>query len=130
VHVLRRFDDFQEGFENLAGKPLHLALIVLITVIINVLWVSIIFFSFRSVRFPVPLGVLAVGFAVGQIVGILSMIPGGIGTLEGSSSLAYAALGVTFETALSAMAVYRLAYNLIPFAVCLPFYFSLKHEME
>jgi hypothetical protein len=84
--------------------------------------------SFLAVRHPVRAGTLAVGFAIGQIVGVLSMVPGGIGTLEGSSALAYAALGVPLATAISALLVYRMTYYVVPFMLALPFYFGLKRR--
>jgi uncharacterized protein (TIRG00374 family) len=124
--VIELLDKFQDGFRSLVKKPLSLLLICSITVILYIFWVGVMYFSFFSINYSVKSGLLAIGFATGQIVGVLSMVPGGIGTLEGSSSLVYAALGIPFETALSALLVYRMTYNVIPFLFSLPFYFSMK----
>jgi uncharacterized protein (TIRG00374 family) len=120
------FDEFQDVFKSMIDRPLYLLMVSLITIIIYIFWIGVMYFSFITVNYPIKIGVLALGFATGQIVGVLSMVPGGIGTLEGSSSLVYAALGVPFETALSALLIYRMTYNVIPFLLSLPFYFTMK----
>jgi len=79
-------------------------------------------------NYPVHLGVLIIGFSIGQLVGILSMMPGGAGTMEGSMALVYTSLGVPLATAVGVIVLYRFAFYIIPFLVSLPFYFSLKKK--
>jgi len=86
--------------------------------------------AFLSVNEPIAIGPLVIGFSTGQIVGVLSMIPGGIGTLEGSSALAYAALGIPFEVGLSALLIYRTTYYIIPFILSIPFYLGMKQKRK
>jgi uncharacterized membrane protein YbhN (UPF0104 family) len=69
-----------------------------------------------------------VGFTIGQMMGIISMIPGGLGVLEGSMVLTYTALHVPLETVLSAILIYRVSFNIVPFFLSMPFYFGLKHR--
>jgi uncharacterized protein (TIRG00374 family) len=124
------FDEFQEGFNDLVRRPPRLLLLLLITFGVYLFWVGVMYFSFLSINYTISIGTLAVGFATAQIVGVLSMIPGGIGTLEGSGALAYAALGVPIETALSAMLGFRMIYYVFPFILNLPFYFALKYRKQ
>ena len=71
-----------------------------------------------------------IGFAVGQTVAIISMVPGGAGTMEGSMALIFSAFGIQFETALGAVLLYRVSFYIIPFLISLPFYLSLKKKIQ
>lgn len=124
------FDEFQAGASDLSGRGGLLVLVGLITMVVWTFWVGSAWMAFLAVRYTIQPGTLAVGFAVGQIVGVLSMIPGGIGTMEASSALAYAALGVPLATALTALLVFRMTYYVVPFVLALPFYFSLKRRFH
>ncbi|MFW6180246.1 MAG: lysylphosphatidylglycerol synthase transmembrane domain-containing protein [Spirochaetota bacterium] len=128
--VASLFDEFQEGASDFSGRGGLLVLVGVITLLVWVFWIGAAWMSFLAVRSPLRAGTLVVGFAVGHIVGVLSMVPGGIGTLEGSSALAYAALGVPLATALSALLVYRMTYYVVPFVLALPFYFGLKRRFH
>jgi uncharacterized protein (TIRG00374 family) len=126
--VCDTFDEFQEGFRSLTSRPLLFSLLLIITVTIWAFWISVMYVSFLCVNMRIDIGSLVIGFSTGQIVGVLSMIPGGIGTLEGSSALAYAALGISFEIGLSALLVYRTSYYIVPFILSMPLYFSMKRR--
>ncbi len=128
--ALNLFDDFNEGFMSLIIMPHYLITIIGITIVDWIFWLSVMYFSFLTVNYPIKIGFMFIGFSIGQIIGILSMLPGGVGTLEGSMSLVYVALGVPMETALGAVILYRICFYIIPFFLSLPFYFSLKHKKE
>jgi uncharacterized protein (TIRG00374 family) len=125
--ILSFFDDFQDGVHGLVEKPGWMFLLILITLGVYLFWVGAMYFTFLSLKHTIPFGILAVGFAIAQIVGVLSMVPGGLGALEGSGALAYAALGVPIETALSTMLTFRLIYYIFPFVLSLPLYFARKY---
>jgi uncharacterized protein (TIRG00374 family) len=126
--VVSLFDEFQEGVRSLAKRPLSMLLLLLVTLGVYLFWIGVMYLSFLSLNYRISPGSLVLGFATAQIVGVLSMIPGGIGTMEGSGSLAYAALGVPIETALSAMLGFRMIYYVFPFVLSLPFYVTLKYR--
>lgn len=128
--VLLYFDEFNSGIKQLRKKP-HLFIIILALTIVDwILWIGVMYLSFLTMNWPISINVLIIGFAVGQIVGIISMIPGGTGTMEGSMALTYSALGIPFEVALGASLIYRLAFYIVPFFVSLPFYLSLKQKLQ
>ena len=66
--------------------------------------------------------VLIAGFAIGMNVGVVSLVPGGVGVQEGSQAGVLAILGVPFGTALLASVLFRFVYYLLPFLVSLPLY--------
>jgi uncharacterized protein (TIRG00374 family) len=126
--VVSMFDEFQAGVEELSKNPARMLLLLFVTLCVYLFWIGVMYLSFLSLNYSVSLGTLAVGFAFAQIAGVLSMIPGGIGTMEGSGSLAYAALGIPIETALSAMLRFRMIYYVFPFILSLLLYFGLKQK--
>lgn len=126
--AIKLLDDFNEGMKVLVKKPPYLLIITGITIIDWIFWLAVMYYSFLAVNYSINIGFMITGFSIGQIVGILSMVPGGLGTLEGSMALIYAILGIPLETALSAILLYRVSFNIIPFVLSMPFYFSLKHR--
>jgi len=123
-------DEFDVGIHKLIKEPKYLFFIGIITAVDWVFWLSTIYFAFLSINYRIGLGELLIGFAIGQIIGVVSMVPGGIGTLEASMALAFKAFGVPFETALVAVLLYRITFYIIPFILSLPLYFSLKKKIQ
>jgi uncharacterized protein (TIRG00374 family) len=82
-------------------------------------------FCFGALGSPVGPGVLLMGFSIGVVVGLLSMVPGGLGVQEGSMAATYALLGVPFEQAVLAAILFRAVYYLAPFLISLGFYWRL-----
>jgi uncharacterized protein (TIRG00374 family) len=70
--------------------------------------------SFLAVRYPIRLSFVIVGFAVGIVLSLASLIPGGLGIMEGSMAAVFASLGVPFETAVVAVLLFRAIYYLLP----------------
>ena len=120
--------DFNEGFFKLIKKPGYFISMLLVTIIDWSFWLGVMYFCFLAVNYTIKLGFLIIGFSIGQIVGVLSMIPGGAGTLEGSMALTFTALGVPLERALGAIILFRIIFYIVPFFLSLPFYFSLKKK--
>ena len=84
--------------------------------------VAALWFCFDALGSPLGLGVLLTGFAVGITVGLLSMVPGGLGVQEASMSGVYALLGVPLHQAVLAAILFRVTYYFIPFVASLGFY--------
>ena len=124
--AIRYFDDFANGFRGLLKVPSRLISMAAITLFDMLVWIGVLYFSFLALRYAIHPGVLFIGFAVGQIVSVASMIPGGMGTMEGSMALVYSLFGVPFETALGAALLYRFVFNIIPFLISAPLYLSLR----
>ncbi|MBX7111688.1 MAG: flippase-like domain-containing protein [Dehalococcoidia bacterium] len=74
--------------------------------------------------------VLVAGSAIGIGAGFASLIPGGIGTQEGSLAVVFSLLGVQLEHAVLAAILFRLVYYFVPFAVSLPLYLGVTRAAE
>ncbi len=57
---------------------------------------------------PIPWGALLLAYGAGQLAANLPITPGGLGTVEGSITLALVAFGAVHSTAVDAVIIYRL----------------------
>jgi hypothetical protein len=81
--------------------------------------ILILYAAFVGVRYPVRLSVIVVGFAVGIVFSLVSLVPGGLGVMEGSMAAVFAGFGVPFETAVVATLIFRVVYYLLPILISL-----------
>jgi len=121
-------NDFNVGFFKLIKRPGYFISIFIVTVVDWGFWLGVMYFCFSAFNYHIPVDFLIIGFSIGQIIGILSMIPGGAGTMEGSMALVFVALGVPIETALSSIILFRISFYILPFFLSLPLYFSLRQK--
>lgn len=87
--------------------------------------VAVLGLCFYAFDIPVPLGVLITGFAAGMTVGLVSMIPGGLGVQDATMVGIFSLSGAPLEGTVLALVLFRGAYYLVPFAVSLPLYARL-----
>lgn len=85
------------------------------------LTILILYTSFLSVRYWIDFAEVIVGFAVGIVLSFASLIPGGLGVMEGSMAAVFSSMGVPFETAVVAVLLFRVAYYLLPLLISLFF---------
>ncbi|MGE5153019.1 MAG: bifunctional lysylphosphatidylglycerol flippase/synthetase MprF [Bdellovibrio bacteriovorus] len=65
----------------------------------------------------VDLGTFAAAFAFAATLGILSLIPGGLGVFDGSLLVMLSAAGTSAESALAGLLLFRLVYYLVPWLI-------------
>lgn len=91
--------------------------------------IATLWFCFDALGQPIGVGILIAGFAVGVAVGLISMVPGGLGAQEGSMAATYALFGVPLGQAVLAAVLFRIVYYIVPFLVSLAFYRRLLREV-
>jgi len=90
-----------------------------------VLTIAILWAAFRAVNYPIPPGLVVVGFAVGVVLSLVSFVPGGLGVMEGSMTAVFASLGVPFANAFLAVLIFRVAYYVLPLVMSFVFFHGL-----
>jgi glycosyltransferase 2 family protein len=108
------------------------ALLVWLVVLVVADWASSVAalgYCFDALGEPIRTGVLLTGFVVGVTVGVLSMVPGGLGVQELSMAGVYRLLGVPLEQAALAAILFRLVYYIVPYVVSLGFYYRLLRQV-
>ncbi len=122
----RSLGDFEStlgrGLAELRAQPLVMALPVALVLADRVARVAVVWLCFQALGSDVGLGVTVTGFTIGVALGVMSMVPGGLGVQEGSMAGAYNLLGVPLEEAVLASILFRAVYYMAPFGVSLAFY--------
>ncbi len=77
--------------------------------------------AFMAIGEALPFGQTVVGFSVGLILSFVSLIPGGLGIMEGSMSAVFAGMGVPLQAAVAAALLFRFFYYIVPLVVSLIF---------
>ena len=111
------------------GRPLAALAPVALTILDWIAVLASFWLCLEAVGQSVNAEVLIAGFAVGMNVGVVSLVPGGLGVQEGSQATVLALFGVPFGTALLASVLFRLTYFLIPFMVSLPLYYVVLRPL-
>ncbi|HPA25788.1 MAG TPA: lysylphosphatidylglycerol synthase transmembrane domain-containing protein [bacterium] len=119
---------FYQDVRLLKQKKIPLAKIIFLQ-FFRFLWDSVtiylLFLSFGAVA-PISLTIIAPN--IGRLFGLLTFLPGGIGTFEGSMVLVFNSLGVQLELALAVMLLYRFFSYWLYFPLGIIFYRQLEKE--
>lgn len=131
--VERALVDLDIGLATAARSVQERPAAALAPVVLTMLdWMAVLaafWLCLEAVGEPVAPRVLIAGFAIGMNVGVVSLVPGGIGVQEGSQAGVLALFGVPFGPALLASVLFRFIYYLLPFLVSLPFYYVVLRPM-
>ena len=120
---LQGFEDtLDRGFMQLRSRPLELAVPLALIAADRLARLVVIWCCFQAFGGDVDPSVILTGFAIGVAMGVMSMIPGGLGVQEGSMVGAYHLMGVPVEQAVLVSLLFRLVYYMAPFAASLLFY--------
>jgi uncharacterized protein (TIRG00374 family) len=84
--------------------------------------VTILWICFIALGSYVNFGVVLTGFIIGRTVGVISFLPGGLGTQDASTVGVYATYGVPLAQGALAYILFRVIYYFIPFVISLGFY--------
>ena len=77
---------------------------------------------FESVGQAPDLGVLLAGYGIGLAIGMVSLVPGGLGVQEGSMAGVYTFLGIPLSEAVAVATLFRAVHFFVPFLLSLLLY--------
>jgi uncharacterized protein (TIRG00374 family) len=120
---LIQFDQtLTRGTDAFKRKPIILLWVMLLTLADFTCSILAMGFVFEALGPAVKASALISGYVIGIMVGLLSMIPGGLGVQEGSMASVYALLGISFRQAALAAVLFRILYYFLPYLLILPSY--------
>lgn len=125
VRIWRFQHSLDRGIRFLLERKRHMIAPILWIAIDWVATLCILYTSFVAVGHAIPPSFVVVGFAVGIVLSLVSLVPGGLGIMEGSMAAVFAGLGVSFEVAIIAVLIFRVAYYVFPLVVSLFFFRSM-----
>lgn len=121
THIWRYQFNLNRGITFLLSRKRAMLAPLFYIIVDWFLTILILYTSFLTVRYWIDFAEVIVGFAVGIVLSFASLIPGGLGIMEGSMAAVFASLGVPFETAVVAVLLFRVAYYLLPLLISLFF---------
>ncbi|PKB71979.1 MAG: hypothetical protein BZY87_02640 [SAR202 cluster bacterium Io17-Chloro-G6] len=113
------------GLESLGEKPFGMALTIAWILADRLAQLAVLWFCLEALGIQGEVGVVVTGFAIGIAVGVMSMIPGGIGVQEGSMAGTYHLLGMPLEEAVVVAFLFRVLFQLVPLTLSMSLYWRV-----
>ena len=121
THIWRYQFNLNRGIAFLLSRKRQMVAPLLYIIADWFLTIFILYTSFLAVHYDIEFAQVIVGFAVGIVLSFASLIPGGLGVMEGSMAAVFSSMGVPFETAVVAVLLFRVIYYLLPLLISLFF---------
>jgi uncharacterized protein (TIRG00374 family) len=121
THIWRYQFNLNRGIAFLLSRKRAMLAPLLYIIADWFLTIMILHTSFLTVRYWIDFAQVIVGFSVGIVLSFASLIPGGLGVMEGSMAAVFSSMGVPFETAVVAVLIFRVVYYLLPLLISLFF---------
>jgi uncharacterized protein (TIRG00374 family) len=113
--TLRRFQhNLNVGFDFLMQRPHDMLGPTFFIVLDWIFTLLVLYTAFIAIGTPIAMSHVIAGFAIGMFFSIASLVPGGLGILEGSMAAVFVGLGVQYEQAVVAILIFRAAYYGLP----------------
>jgi uncharacterized protein (TIRG00374 family) len=122
VRLWRLQHNVNQGLEFMLSSYRLMVLPTLYIVLDWVVTLGVLWGSFWCVGQRISVPLVVVGFAVGILLSMVSLAPGGIGVMEGSMTTIFVALGKPLETTVIAVLIFRFAYYAVPFLLSIAFF--------
>lgn len=124
--TFKQFDkSMRRGITVMKEKPGLVLLVIALTILDWICSVIVLSYCLDAFGTQQPFGVVMTAFVIGIVVGLASMIPGGIGFQEGAITWVLVLLGVRFGQAVLASILFRAVFFLLPYLASLIFYRQL-----
>lgn len=112
--LLRFQRNVNAGLDFLLDRP-HEMLAPTCYILLDWVFTLLVLYSaFVAIGHPISMSYVIAGFAIGMFFSIVSLVPAGIGVLEGSMAAVFASLDVPLERAVVAVLIFRAAYYGLP----------------
>lgn len=122
IRLLRLVHNIDHGFEFMLAQWTRMLLPAAYIAIDWIVTIGVLWGCFWCVGERLSFPLATIGFAVGILTSMVSVVPGGIGIMEGSMTLVFVGLGVPREPTVVAVLLFRLIYYGVPFLVSLAFF--------
>ena len=114
-------NDFEDGAKAIAKNPIQLTKAILWGGFLHIINLAGLYMFFRAFQQPVHFGTLIAGFGLGIIFFVITVIPQGVGAVEGIMSLVFTSLGISRTNAVVIALTFRGVNFWIPLVIGLFF---------
>jgi len=119
-------EQLERGIAIIKGCKMRLTKVVLLVCGDWFFTIFTVYLGFKAVGGHIGPGLLVSGFAMGQVMTLIPILPGGLGAMELTMTAAYAKFDIAWNVALVACLIFRLAYYIIPSLMSVFIYWGLK----
>lgn len=119
-------DQLTKGIETIQERHYELPLVLAYVCLDWVSNILILHYAFRAIGTHMHTSTLIIGFALGQLMTVIPILPGGLGAMEAAMTAAYSGMGIPVGQALTASLIFRLFYYLIPAFGSIFIYWGLR----
>ncbi len=109
------------GLDFLLARPRAMLAPTVYIVLDWVFTLLVLYTAFVAIGHPIGVSYVIAGFSIGIFFSMVSLVPAGIGVLEGSMTAVFASLDVPLEHAVVATLIFRVAYYGLPALASLVF---------
>ncbi|MEI7481490.1 MAG: lysylphosphatidylglycerol synthase transmembrane domain-containing protein [Elusimicrobiota bacterium] len=124
------FNEFESqlsaGIQTIHSRKYELPLVLGYVCLDWICNIFILNFAFRAVGVNMGSTKLIIGFAFGQLMTVIPLLPGGLGAMEAAMTAVYSQMGVSIGQALAATLIFRFLYYLVPSFASIFVYWGLK----
>ena len=106
----------ERGLSVVRQRPLRLLAPSLLIVADRLGRLLVLWLCLQALGIHSDAAVVITGFAIGMAVGVMSMVPGGVGVQEGTIAGTYHLLGMPLEEAVVVSVLFRVVFQLMPLA--------------
>ncbi|MDA0263419.1 MAG: flippase-like domain-containing protein [Chloroflexi bacterium] len=122
-------ETLDRGLAALGNRPVALGVTVAWILVDRVAQLAVLWFCLEALGVQdVGVGVVVTGFAIGIALGVMSMVPGGIGIQEGTMAGTYHLLGMPLEEAVVVALLFRIIFQLVPLGLSVSLYWRVLRE--
>lgn len=74
----------------------------------------VLYFAFLAVGVSMAIPTLIIGFAIGMLMTVIPILPGGLGAMEAAMTAAFSSMGIDTASAITASLIFRIFYYILP----------------
>lgn len=113
---------FSNGIERIRHHPRQVLVTISVALSYWLLTAVVIWFCFLSLNNRLDFGLILTGFLLGRTTGVITFLPGGIGSQDVSMVGFYALFGIPLAQAILVALLFRVIFYFVPFFISLGFY--------
>jgi uncharacterized protein (TIRG00374 family) len=117
--LIRFQHNLNVGLDFLLQRPHEMLAPTFYIVLDWIFTLLVLYTAFVAIGSPIAMSHVIAGFAIGMFFSVASLVPGGLGVLEGSMAAVFVTLGVQYEQAVVAILIFRAAYYGLPIVASL-----------
>ena len=103
----RNTNEFRQAALAIAKNPKYLEMALLIGFVLHIINVAGLYAFFLAFKQPISLGGLMAGFGLGIVFFVVTVVPQGVGAVEGIMALVFTSLGIPSAQAITIALVFR-----------------------